>query len=61
VNAPAYLLSVGLDFVTEQIKQYGGTFDEHATARSFYPWFFSPREEEGIINRLLRIDEQHHA
>jgi hypothetical protein len=27
--------------------------------RSFYPYFFSPREERGIINRLLRMDEQH--
>lgn len=61
VNAPAYLLRVGLDFVTEQIKQYGGTFSEQTSGRSFYPWFFSPREEQGIINRLLRIDEQHLA
>jgi hypothetical protein len=29
--------------------------------RSFYPYFFSPREERGIINRLLRMDEQHVA
>jgi hypothetical protein len=59
VNAPAYLLRVNLDFVTEQIRQYGGTQDEHQSGRSFYPYFFSPREEQGIINRLLRIDEQH--
>ncbi|GAB3407720.1 hypothetical protein GCM10027318_19480 [Massilia agilis] len=58
VNAPAYLLRVELDFVTEQIRQYGGTFSEKSTGRSFYPYFFSPREEQGIINRLLRIDEQ---
>jgi hypothetical protein len=61
VNAPAYLLRVSLDFVTEQIRKYGGTFTERSTGRSFYPYFFSPREEEGIINRLLRIDEQHIA
>jgi hypothetical protein len=61
VNAPAYLLRVNLGFVTEQIRQYGGTRDEHQSGRSFYPWFFSPREEQGIINRLLRIDEQHMA
>jgi hypothetical protein len=59
VNAPAYLLRVNLDFVTEQINKYGGTRDEALAGRSFYPWFFSPREERGIINRLLRIDEQH--
>jgi hypothetical protein len=61
VNAPAYLLRVGLDFVTEQIKQFGGTCNEQNSGRSFYPWFFSPREEEGIIHRLQRIDEQHLA
>jgi hypothetical protein len=58
VDAPAYLLRVGLDFVTEQIRKHGGTFTERNTERSFYPYFFSPREEQGIINRLLRIDEQ---
>lgn len=58
VNAPAYLLRVGLEYVTEQIKIHGGTFSEQTTAeRSFYPYFFSPREEEGIRNRLLSIDE----
>ncbi|TFW30699.1 N-acetyltransferase [Massilia horti] len=58
VNAPAYLLRVGLDYATEQIRQHGGTFSTNTTERSFYPYFFSPREEAGIINRLLRIDEQ---
>jgi hypothetical protein len=63
VDAPAYLLRVSLDFVTDQIQKYGGTFSaDGATAeRSFYPYFFSPREERGIINRLLRMDEQHVA
>jgi hypothetical protein len=59
VNAPAYLLRVSLEYVTEQIQKHGGTFSTSASAeRSFYPYFFSPREERGIINRLLRIDEQ---
>jgi hypothetical protein len=59
VNAPAYLLRVGLDYVTEQISKHGGTFSaEGTTDRSFYPYFFSPREEQGIRNRLLNIDEQ---
>ncbi|MGZ5202234.1 MAG: N-acyl amino acid synthase FeeM domain-containing protein [Telluria sp.] len=63
VDAPAYLLRVNLGFVTEQIRKYGGTFstDGSTTERSFYPYFFSPREERGIINRLLRMDEQHVA
>jgi hypothetical protein len=59
VNAPAYLLRVSMEYATEQIKKHGGTFSSGTTAeRSFYPYFFSPREEEGIRNRLLRIDEQ---
>jgi hypothetical protein len=59
VNAPAYLLRVRLDYVTEQIQKFGGTFStSNGAERSFYPYFFSPREERGIINRLLRIDEQ---
>lgn len=55
VNAPAYLLSVSLDYVTEQVNKYGGTGAENREVRSFYPLFFSPREERGIIERLLVI------
>jgi hypothetical protein len=58
VNAPAYLLRVSLAYMTEQIDKYGGTFTSPDSERSFYPYFFSPREEKGIINRLLRADEQ---
>lgn len=59
VNAPAYLLHVSLQFVTEQIEKYGGTYsaDNEVTERSFYPYFFSPREERGILHRLQRMDE----
>jgi hypothetical protein len=56
VNAPAYLLRVNLDYVTEQIRMHGGSFSNGITERSFYPYFFSPREEKGIIDRLLRVD-----
>ena len=61
VDAPAYLLRVNLKYVTEQIGIFGGTFasDGETEERSFYPFFFSPREERGIINRLLRMDEPH--
>jgi hypothetical protein len=58
VNAPAYLLRVDLDYVTQQIREHGGTFSRGSTDRSFYPYFFSPREEIGIINRLLEVDDQ---
>lgn len=59
VNAPAYLLRVNLEYVTEQISRHGGTFSSGTAERSFYPYFFSPREEMGIINRLLKVDEAH--
>lgn len=58
VNAPAYLLSINLAYVSEQILKHGGTFSTAVNERSFYPYFFSPREEQGIIHRLLSIDEQ---
>lgn len=63
VDAPAYLLRVNLRYVTEQISIFGGTYasDGETDERSFYPYFFSPREERGIINRLLRMDESHPA
>lgn len=56
VNAPAYLLRVELSYVTEQIEKHGGTFVTEGNERSFYPYFFSPREEEGIRARLFSID-----
>ncbi|RNF31532.1 hypothetical protein NM04_06740 [Massilia aurea] len=63
VDAPAYLLRVNLQFVTGQIARFGGSYAEEGETeeRSFYPYFFSPREERGIINRLLRMDESHPA
>ena len=63
VDAPAYLLRVNLVFVTEQIARFGGSYaaEGETEERSFYPYFFSPREERGIINRLLRMDESHPA
>jgi hypothetical protein len=66
VDAPAYLLRVNFEYVTEQIRKFGGTFSTEegadnsgVTDKSFYPYFFSPREERGIINRLLRMDDHH--
>lgn len=57
VKAPAYLLWVGFDYVTEQIHIFGGMGEAAAGERSFYPLFFSPREETGIVNRLRGIDQ----
>lgn len=59
VNAPCFLLKVNLEFVTEQIQAHGGTWERETELRSFYPYFFSPREELGILHRLQRVDERH--
>lgn len=56
VNAPAYLLCVDLAYVTQQIAELGGQgMSKVASLRSFYPLFYSPREEAGIIQRLKNI------
>jgi hypothetical protein len=54
VQAPAYLLAIDLAEMAERIKEFGGTADTPAGAaeRSLYPFFFSDREEQGIVNRL---------
>ncbi len=56
VNAPAYLLVVDLEYVTRQINELGGQgMGKVAALRSFYPLFYSPREEAGILQRLKNI------
>jgi hypothetical protein len=52
VNAPAVLLSLELAHAYEQIARFGGRPELAATERSLYPYFFSPAEEAGIINRI---------
>lgn len=51
VQAPAYLLWVSLAYMTQQIQLLAGKPDPDN--RSLYPLFFSPREETGIIHRIL--------
>ena len=57
VNAPAYLLSIELEEMARRIAAMGGTAEREGapTERSLYPFFFSRREEEGILNRLRSI------
>ncbi|MBB3223855.1 N-acyl amino acid synthase FeeM domain-containing protein [Pseudoduganella umbonata] len=57
VQAPAYLLAVELNEMAEQIRQFGGTADKPSgqAQRSLFPFFFSLREEAGIVNRLKSI------
>lgn len=56
VAAPAYLLVVELDYVSEQIRKFGGQGPASAmSARSFYPLFYSPHEERRIVQRLKNV------
>lgn len=53
-NAPAVLLHLGHEYLTEQIRKFGGKGASAAGERSLYPYFFSPEEEAGITQRLMR-------
>lgn len=56
VDAPAYLLRVGMDYVNQQIDRLGGTSSHPGNERSLYPYFLSRREEIGLANRLLKLE-----
>lgn len=56
VNAPACLLWLNLEHVEQQINRFGGQAKNSVNARSLYPFFFSAREEDGITQRLIRLD-----
>lgn len=57
VNAPAVLLSLDLHHAQEQIRVFGGKPELAATERSAYPYFFSIKDEVGILGRLHKADE----
>lgn len=52
VNAPAVLLRLKLEYMSEQIHKFGGLMERHGHEKSFYPYFFSSQDERGITNRL---------
>ena len=55
VGAPAVLLRLPLDEMGAQIGKWGGSFEQHAGERSFYPYFFPLRDEPGISARLQAL------
>lgn len=57
VNAPAVLLALDLAFAKDQIAKFGGQEELSATERSAYPYFFSAKDEAGIVERLRREEE----
>lgn len=54
VNAPAILLRLTSEYVSERTALYGGTMHELPNVRSLYPFAFSSADEAGILQRLLR-------
>jgi hypothetical protein len=54
VKAPAVLLRLACAEVARNIAKYGGTMQEVPGVRSLYPFAFSPADEAGITQRLLR-------
>jgi len=54
VNAPAVLLRLKLEYAEQRISAFGGKLTDAAGEKSLYPYFFSPKDESGIISRLMR-------
>lgn len=52
VGAPAVLLHIGTDKGRRLIDQFGGQPKLASVERSFYPYFFHPDDEEGLLRRL---------
>jgi hypothetical protein len=52
VQAPAVLMRLALAHAREQIARCGGRPELAQAERSLYPYFFSPADEAGIVNRL---------
>ena len=53
VQAPAVLLGVNFSYIREQIERFGGSLGGAQGERSMYPDFFSPSEEDSIVQRLM--------
>lgn len=56
VQAPAVLMKMNVHYGSELIARSAGYHGATGEDRSLYPYFFSPREESGIISRLKLID-----
>lgn len=50
-NAPALLMYLPLEYMSQKIAELGGKGPE-AKDRSLYPYFFSLHEQQGIMHRL---------
>ena len=54
VNAPAVLLRLTCEYVAENTAKYGGAMCELPNVHTLYPFAFSPTDEAGIMQRLMR-------
>lgn len=54
VGAPAVLLRLDLNYMGQQIRQFGGQMEQQTSERSFYPYFFPTWDEPGITARLMQ-------
>ena len=52
VNAPAVLMRLDLAHCASEIARLGGQRRSRGRERSFYPYFFAPRDAERIVGRL---------
>jgi hypothetical protein len=52
VNAPAILMRLDLAHCAAEIARLGGQRRSRGPERSFYPYFFAPRDAESIVGRL---------
>ncbi len=56
VNAPAVLLCVPFENISNALKKYAGDPDAPAKSRSLFPYGFPQDEESGILKRLLELE-----
>lgn len=56
VNAPSHLMWLNVAAIRHLIDEHAGR--PSAAERSLYPYFFSPKEEEGIYGRLVSMSQQ---
>jgi len=52
VNAPAVLMRLDLAHCASEIARLGGQRRSRGRERSFYPYFFAPRDAESIVGKL---------
>ena len=53
VNFDVVLMHLPLDHMRSRIEEVGGK-GSASSDRTLYPYFFSPRDQEGIMARLLK-------